>query len=116
MPQNMNVTVKKGDGYAVVYTDGYINNLGGEKIAKVCYRLIEEGFRHFILNLEQSRVINSIGISILIEVIERMQEIQGSLFFCNVTPTMAKTFRIMRLTDAAEICEDEREAIGTVAF
>ena len=34
MPEHVSVTVKKGDGYVVVYTDGYINSIGGEKIAE----------------------------------------------------------------------------------
>jgi anti-anti-sigma regulatory factor len=64
--------------------------------------------------LEKSRVINSIGVSILIEVIERVQEVGGTVSFCGVTPTIAKTFRIMRLTDASEIYAGESEAIGAV--
>lgn len=74
----------------------------------------EEVFRHFILNLEKSHVINSIGVSILIEVIERVQETGGTVSFCGLTPTIAKTFRIMRLTDAAGICEDEAAAVAAV--
>jgi anti-anti-sigma factor len=115
MPQDMKVTVRRGDGYVVVYTDGYINNIGGEKIAEECYKLMDDGCRHFILNLGKSRIINSIGVSILIEVIERVQEMEGSVCFCSLTPTIAKTFRIMRLTDASEIYGDEEEAIGAMA-
>ena len=115
MREGLSVTAEKGDGYVVVYTDGYINDIEGEKVAEECYRLLEEGCRHFILNLEKSRIISSIGISVLMEVIERVGEVQGSVSFCHLTPTIAKTFRIMRLTDASEIYEDEEEAIGAVA-
>ncbi len=115
MSEDLKVMVKKGDGYVVVYTDGYINNIGAEKIAEECYGLIEEGFRHFILNLEKSRVVNSIGISILLEIIERVQENQGSVSFCNLTPTVAKTFRIMRLTDWSKTYQEEKEATAAVA-
>ena len=114
MPEDLRVTVKKGDGYVVVYTDGYINNIGGEKIAEECYTLIEEGYRHFILNLEKTRMINSIGISILIEVIERVGEIDGSVSFCNLRPVAEKTVRIMGLTDWSGMYADEEEAIGAV--
>ena len=114
MPEYLNVTVKKKDGCVVVSSDGYINNIGAERIAKECYKLIEEGFRHFILNLAKSRIINGVGVSILIEVIERVQENQGSVSFSNLTPTIAKTFRIVRLTDAAEIYKDEEEAIRAI--
>ena len=114
MTDTLNVTVKKDDRYAVVYTEGYINNLGGERVAAACGRLIDEGIKNLILNLEKSTVVNSIGIAILIEVIERVAEINGTLSFCKLTPTIAKTFRIMRLTDAAAIYDSEAEAIDAV--
>jgi len=114
MPEHVSVTVKKGDGYVVVYTDGYINSIGGEKIAEECDKLMEEGYRHFILNLEKSSLINSIGISILLEVIERAGEMEGSVSFCSVPPAPEKTVRIMRLTDWAKIYGDEEEAIEAV--
>ncbi len=41
---------------------------------------------------------NSIGISILIEIIEEILNKNGRLAFSNLTPTVAKTFKIMGLT------------------
>ena len=98
----------------IVYTDGYINNLGGDEIAKRCYKFIEEGYKRFVLNLEKSKIVNSIGISILIEIIEKLVEIDGSLAFCCLTPTIAKTFRIMGLTQYAPIYETEAEALASI--
>ena len=115
MAEELKVTVKKGDGHTVVYTDGYINDQQGEKVVEVCAGLMEEGYRHFILNLEKSHVISSIGIAILMEVIERAGEMEGSVSFCDLTPTIAKTFEIMRLTDMSEIYGDEDAAIGALA-
>jgi anti-anti-sigma factor len=98
----------------VLYTDGYINNLGGDEIAKRCYQHIEAGRKQFVLNLEKSKIVNSIGISILIEIIEKLVEIDGNLAFCNLTPTIAKTFRIMGLTQYAKIYETETEALAAL--
>ena len=108
------VMIKKRDDYAVVYTQGFINETGGEKIAEECYRLMDEGYQHLVLNLEESRIINSRGVSMLIEIIERVGKIDGSLSFCNLLPTIAKTFRIMRLTEASEIYGKEEEAIDAL--
>ncbi|HEX9638824.1 MAG TPA: STAS domain-containing protein [Acidobacteriota bacterium] len=98
----------------VLYTDGYINNLGGDEIATRCYQHIDQGRKHFVLNLEKSKIVNSIGISILIEIIEKLVEIDGRLAFCCLTPTIAKTFRIMGLTQYAKIYESEAEALAAV--
>jgi len=70
MTESLNVNVDRRDGLAVVYTEGYINNQGGEEIAKVAYKLIDEGYKVLLLNLGGTKIVNSIGISILIEIIE----------------------------------------------
>ena len=53
----------------IIKTSGYLNNIGGEKIADACYKEIENGKSLFLLDLEDSKVVNSIGVSILIEII-----------------------------------------------
>lgn len=112
MEEELILSVRKEKGYAVVSTEGYINNIGGEKIANSCYELMGQGFKKFILNFEKSKIINSIGISILIEIIEKVIEIKGSLTFCNLTPTIAKTFKIMGLAQYSNIQSTEEEAIA----
>ena len=111
MADMLKVTSEKRDGLAVVYTEGYINNQGGEEIAKVAYRLIDEGHKHVLLNLAGTKIVNSIGISILIEIIEKMIEIDGKLAFCSLTPTIEKTFHIMGLAQYASIFPDEDTAV-----
>lgn len=109
------VTVRKEGDYAVLYTDGYINNLGGEKIGETAMSLLNDGVKKLVINMEKSTVINSIGISILIEVIEKIQEIQGALVFCGLTKTIAKTFTIMGLTQFAQIADTEEQAIASLS-
>lgn len=99
------------DGLAIIYTDGYINNQGGEEIAQVAYGLIENGHKKLLLNLAKTKIVNSIGISILIEIIEKMMDIDGKLAFCSLTPTIEKTFNIMGLAQYAGIYADETSAI-----
>ena len=112
MTECLNVTVDRRDGLAVIYTEGYINNQGGEEIARVAYKLIDEGYRVLLLNLGGTKIVNSIGISILIEIIEKMLEINGRLGFCCLTPTIEKTFHIMGLAQYAPIFSDEPSALA----
>ncbi len=102
---------KREGGLAVVYTEGYINNQGGEEIARIAYELIDQGTRTLLLNLAGTKIVNSIGISILIEIIEKMIEIKGKLAFCSLTPTIHKTFHIMGLAQYAGIYADEEAAV-----
>ena len=112
MNQELKVVVKREANYAVLHTEGYVNNPGGEKIANECYKLIGEGIKHFVMDFSKSKVINSIGISILIEIIEKTLEIKGSVSFTGLTSTIAKTFTIMGLTQYAAVYASEGEAVS----
>ena len=105
---------RRGD-VAILSTDGYINNQGGEEIARQAYTQLESGARALVLNLEKTRIVNSIGISILIEVLEKVMDRKGKLAFCGLTPTIDKTFRIMGLAQYAAIYPTEADAVRGVS-
>jgi anti-anti-sigma factor len=109
------ITVERRDDVAIFWTDGYINNQGGEEIARQAYVQLEAGARALILNLEKTRIVNSIGISILIEVLEKVMDRKGTLAFCSLTPTIDKTFRIMGLAQYAAIYPTLEEALKAAA-
>ena len=111
MTESLKLKVDRRDDLAVIYTDGYINNQGGEEIAKVAYDLMDQGHKRLLLNLAGTKIVNSIGISILIEIIEKMLEVEGKLAFCNLTPTIDKTFHIMGLAQFTQIFPDEDTAV-----
>jgi anti-anti-sigma factor len=104
MSETLKVTVERPDGaVAILRTDGYINNTGGEEIARQAYALLGEGKARLLLDLERTKIVNSIGISILIEVLEKVLDQGGRLAFCHLTPTIEKTFQIMGLAQYARI-------------
>ncbi len=103
------------DGLGLVAASGYINNEGGQAIADVINGLLERGATALLIDLEGTRIINSIGVSILLEVLEKLMERNGRLAFCNLTPTIARTFEIMGLAEYASIYEDRAAAIEGLA-
>ena len=112
MTESLNVTVDRRDGLAVIYTEGYINNQGGEEIARVAYKLLDDGVKVLLLNLGGTKIVNSIGISILIEVLEKVLDQGGRLAFCHLTPTIEKTFQIMGLAQYARIFPTPEPALS----
>ncbi len=86
----------------VMHTSGYINNEGGEKISDEFTPHFENGIIKVILDLEKCKVVNSIGISFLIEVIEKLSENDGKLVFTNLDPAIEKTLSIMGLFSFAD--------------
>jgi len=103
------VTVLREANYAVLRTDGYINNLGAERIEQEIETLIEQGCRRFIINFARSPIINSMGLSILITIIERMLEVGGVLVFTDLTEVNAETMEIMGLTQYATLRPSEAD-------
>jgi anti-anti-sigma factor len=97
---NLNSEIK--DEMLLIKTSGYINNLGGEKIAEEYHKSKDSGIKKVVLDLKESNVVNSIGISYLIEIIENLNESNGKLYFVNLDPTIEKTFTIMGLFHFAE--------------
>ena len=83
------------NGVVVVSTEGYFNKDLGEALKEITDQEIKDGHKSFLINLDQSKIVNSIGASILIEIIEELQTVDGSLNFCNLAPIIAKTFKIM---------------------
>ena len=108
---DFNLTSREEGNVVVIETTGYLNNVGGEKIAEVCYKEMDGGKNKFLLNLEGSKVVNSIGVSILIEIIEKLQDVDGKLGYYNLAPIVEKTFNIMGLTKYSSVYPSESEAL-----
>jgi anti-anti-sigma factor len=89
------------NGVLVMHTSGYVNNEGGEKIADEFDQHFEKGINKVVIDLEKSKVVNSIGISFLIEVIEKLNDKDGKLIFTNLESAIEKTLTIMGLFNFA---------------
>ena len=96
----------------VIAASGYINNEGGQAIADAANTLMNQGCKKLLIDLDGTRIINSIGVSILLEILEKLMDDKGQLAFCNLTPTISKTFEIMGLVQYAKIYPD-RDAAQT---
>jgi anti-anti-sigma factor len=116
MTEELRVAVERKPTGAILYTKGYINNIGGEEIANRAYELMDGGVRTLLLNLRETKIVNSIGISILIEIIEKMMENGGQIAFCCLTPVIHKTFQIMGLANYAKIFDTEENAVRELSL
>ena len=106
------LSVEEKNGIVIIKTKGYINNIAGEQIADVCFKKFDEGIHKFLLDLENPSIVNSIGVSIIIEIIEKLQEVNGHIGYYNLAPIVAKTFKIMGLVQYSTIYDSEDEALS----
>ena len=94
-------------------TSGYLNLETGEEVSNLCKSQIEKGDTKFLLDLSSTKMVNSIGVSLLIEVIEALEDKDGKLAFCNMVPIVEKTFKIMGLSDYATLFPTQEEALSS---
>ena len=98
------------EGVGLISATGYINNEGGQAIADAATGLMDQGSNTLLIDLDGTRIINSIGVSILLEILEKLMDEKGRLAFCNLTPTISKTFEIMGLVQYASVYPDREAA------
>lgn len=108
------IDVKTIEKVVVISTEGYFNKDLGEAVQEVVNEHIDKGNVHYLLNLKNSNIVNSIGASIVIEIIETLQTKNGSLNFCNLAPIIEKTFKIMGLTKYCKSFSEENEALAEI--
>lgn len=99
----------------VLHTDGYINDTGGAELRKACETALAENRKNIIIDFRATELINSVGISNLITVLERVQEVNGQLIFTNLNPTVREVFDMMGLTKYAKIYQSAEEARNEIA-
>jgi anti-anti-sigma factor len=102
MSTDFNLVTELHDKTLVLKTEGYINNTAGEKIVEEFSKHFSGGINKLIMDLEKSKVVNSIGVSCLIEIVEKLIQIDGKLIFTNLEPSIEKTFDLMGLFQFAE--------------
>ncbi len=111
---NFNVTTKINDNVAVIYPKGYLNNITGEDLVEASASCIERGVRDIVLNFGETEFINSIGISLLLTIIEKLRECGGTLCFTNMSAMYCETFQMLGLTKYISIFEREEDALRHV--
>jgi anti-anti-sigma factor len=97
MDQPFSLTSELRGNRLVIATSGYVNNVGGEAIAAEFGKHFAGGVKEVVVNLEHSKVVNSIGMSFLIEMIEQLQDVGGRVIFTNLDPAVDKMLSIMGL-------------------
>ena len=96
---------------AVVYASDYLNKLSGEKIERECRRQLNCGCRALVIDFSDTKLVNSIGISILLGIIDVAEKSGAQIVFSDVNNQTIQLFEMLGLTRHVVLAKDEREAI-----
>ncbi len=84
---------------ATIFAGDYLNKITGEKIERECRRRIEAGCKTLVVNFRETEVVNSIGVSILLGVIDAASQADTSLVFSEVSEDTGQLFEMLGLTN-----------------
>ena len=105
----------RSDGdLAVIYAGDYLNKLSGERIERECRRQLDAGCRALIINFRETALVNSIGVSILLGVIDAAANTGAQLIFSDVNRQTVQLFEMLGLTRHVALVADEDEALATL--
>ncbi len=83
---------------SVVFADNYLNKLSGEQIEYECRRQLETGCKELEVNFAKTEIVNSIGISILLGVIDTASNTGAKVVFTDVNEDTVELFEMLGLT------------------
>lgn len=83
---------------AVVFAGDYLNKLAGEQIERECKRKLLDGCSRLIVNFSRTELVNSIGISILLGVIDSAENAGTEVVFSEVREDTAELFETLGIT------------------
>ena len=108
------IDVRLVEGAAILYPGPYLNQLRGEGIERRCRELLAGDVRHIVINFAETELINSIGISILLGVIEAVNDARGTLVLSNLAPSNRELFEMLGLLAHVRVASSEAAALSSL--
>ena len=100
---------------AIVYASDYLNKLTGEKIERECRRQLDSGCRALVIDFADTQLVNSIGISILLGIIDIAEKSGAQVVFSDVNNQTIELFDMLGLTRHVALAKNEQEALSTLS-
>ena len=90
---------------SVVYATDYLNKLTGEKIERECKQRLSDGCKTLVLNFRNTELVNSIGVSILLGVIDAAENAGAKVVFSDLNQSTVELFDMLGVTRHVELAE-----------
>jgi stage II sporulation protein AA (anti-sigma F factor antagonist) len=110
-----NVRSYKVGTTAVVYASDYLNKLTGERIERECKKQLDSGCRALVIDFSNTELVNSIGISILLGIIDIAEKSGARVVFSDVNNATVQLFEMLGLTRHVVLARDEQEALSSLS-
>lgn len=102
---------KELDDCVVLYANNYLNDIEGEKLEIACDTFLSKGKKKVVIDFGNTELVNSIGVSILIGIMEKVREKRGVLLFSSLKKANHNILDILGLTKYVPVFQSEDEAL-----
>jgi anti-anti-sigma factor len=109
---NQHKNYKEIDDIVVLCAENYINDVEGENLEKVCDTFLTKETHKFVIDFSGTDIINSIGISILIGIIEKIKDKKGLVLFSGLTKVNHDIFNMVGLSKHIPLLKTEEDAVN----
>jgi anti-anti-sigma factor len=99
---------------AVIYASDYLNKLSGERVERECKRQLDSGCQTLVIDFRGTELVNSIGISILLGIIDVAEKSGARVIFSDVNSQTIQLFEMLGLTRHVALARDEQEALSSL--
>ncbi len=97
------ITVSPAGETATVFAGDYLNKLTGETIERECRQKLTAGVKKLVVDFSETEIVNSIGVSILLGVIDAAKDSGAEIVFSDVREETHELFEMLGLTNHVRI-------------
>ncbi|HLE08935.1 MAG TPA: STAS domain-containing protein [Thermodesulfobacteriota bacterium] len=98
----------------VLFADEYLNDVEGEKLEELCDAFLMKGVKKLIIDFSDTGLINSVGISILVGIMDKLKGGKGVLLFSGLKKVNHDIFNMLGLTKNVPVCKTPQEALKMI--
>ncbi len=103
MNTEIKVPVRLEGATATIFAGDYINKLSGERIERECQRQITAGCKTLVVNFSETEIVNSIGVSILLGVIDAAANAGTKIVFSDINEDTCELFETLGLNNHVQL-------------
>ena len=117
--QGLSVTTLEDDKTVIIsFNDRslnfYVTDTLKESLKDTIHAKMEEGYEHFLLNLDNVKIIDSCGVGLIIVANNVTSSRSCGLYLSNIKPFIVKIFEIMRISKHLAIYDQEDDALQAI--
>ena len=109
----MEVTARDAETGVVISVKGDVDLYSSPKVREAILDSINKKLSPIVMNLAGVTYIDSSGVATLVEGLQLCKEYGGKFRLAEMSERVCEVFRLARLQQVFEICDTEKEALGS---